>query len=349
MPPPYLEASAQRGYAFRGPTAPKRLCEIDQRDARVARRGDLERLRLQQLARRIEHLEEWRVTRTVAKIGELERLREMIASRSLRGERLAVRAIRDQRVVRFAKRRLYGLLIIDQRLVAPCGLGLHVRFDPLEIQQRLRQCGTEAPRHGRSAEQIAQSGGLRAEQRRQRQRREIVGTRDVDAQARRGDLRLALPDVGSTLQQPGRQPRRDLRNRRQLLVRAFARNDRREYFPRRAAHERREGGFEEADRPLRGRDVRRDGRKLRLGLAQIELADDAALKSVPLQHDGVLAGPQRVAQQYELRVGGDEREVDSCDFRDDDRAHGLARVFGRKQRALRSARGITILAPQIGL
>src|SRR5689334_23171298 len=68
------------------PAAAQRLREIDDREADVARRDDLQRLRLQQLSLCIEHLEIRRVAGPVTQIRKLEDARKLVLALALRRE-----------------------------------------------------------------------------------------------------------------------------------------------------------------------------------------------------------------------------------------------------------------------
>src|SRR4029450_10860501 len=85
------------------PAAARRLREVDERETHVARGDDLERLREQELPLRVEHFKVGGIAGTIAKAGVLERLLQLDASLVLRGERLARRVVRGERVVRVAK------------------------------------------------------------------------------------------------------------------------------------------------------------------------------------------------------------------------------------------------------
>ena len=72
----------------------------------------------------------------------------------------------------------------DHDFLAARGARLDVGLDRLQPEDRLQQAGADAPDQRRPAEQVLQGARLGAERAGERQRREVIGARDVDAQAR---------------------------------------------------------------------------------------------------------------------------------------------------------------------
>src|SRR5207249_239658 len=88
-----------RDVALVFPAAAQRPGEVDDRQPHVARGENLQRLRLEELALRVEHLEVWRVTRAIAQPGQVERAFELGAALGLRRKRVAHGLVRHQRIV----------------------------------------------------------------------------------------------------------------------------------------------------------------------------------------------------------------------------------------------------------
>ena len=118
----------------------------------------------------------------------------------------------------------------------------------------------------------------------ERQRREVVGARDVDAHVRGGELALDLADVGAALEQVRRQVGGNRRHADRARGLRVVREHRREDLARRAAEQRRERRSR-ARRP-RGASSRcrpaRPRARLR-SMREVVVADDAGLVAVALQ------------------------------------------------------------------
>ena len=91
-----------------------------------------QRLGGEQLALRVDHFEERRAPGVVAQLRDLVRLGDLVAAVGFRRQHVARRAVGDERIVHFAERDLDRLQVFDERLVAPCGGKLDLRFDRLQ-------------------------------------------------------------------------------------------------------------------------------------------------------------------------------------------------------------------------
>ena len=83
--------------------------------------------------------------RVVAQQRDLVRLRDLVAPVCFRGQHVARIAVGDQRIVHFANCDLHGLLVFEQRLVAPRRGQLDLRLDPLPRAPRPPGVGRRRP------------------------------------------------------------------------------------------------------------------------------------------------------------------------------------------------------------
>ena len=179
---------------LRAPAAAQRLREVDDRELRVARGGDAQRLRREQLALRVEDLEERRAAGVVAQVRDLEALaiwlrRSVSAASTSRDVRLATSASCTSRNA-ICTVCAYCTSVSSRRAVASstcASIALSANSGCTRPRPMLQMAA-------RAAEQVRQRGRLEAVGAGQRERREIVGARLLDAQVGRGDA--ALPCGG---------------------------------------------------------------------------------------------------------------------------------------------------------
>jgi hypothetical protein len=200
-----------------------------------------------------------------------------------------------------------------------------------------------------AAEQVLQQAGFGTKQPGQRNRRKIVGTRNVDAQVGGCQLRFALPDIGPALQDVRRQPRGNQRHRGERLQLAIAFYFRIEDFARRAPGQHGQRRLVFRDRTLGHRDVACHGGAFGFRRAELVFSDHAGLHAVALQAQRLLARLERVLQQRELCVGRNQAEIRLRGLRGDHGAYRFTRVFRRQQVLARGAGRGAVFAPQVEL
>src|SRR5690606_3882160 len=132
------------------------------------------------------------------------------------GQPLGRRLLSPQRVDDLAERGAYGALILSQGLLAACLGGANVRLRPPEIEQGCGGAAGDLPSAGAAAEQPVQFEAFQAEQRAQRQAREIGCARNADLRIGGRELSFRAADVWPPLQQGGGKVRRQDGRHRQV-------------------------------------------------------------------------------------------------------------------------------------